>query len=369
MSSKWVAVSFLFTLTLSSAAGSDLWQMGESAVIHPNGTRPDLWNGEIAFLEGSGGPVMFYNGSESDVIFESSSSCWEPQNANGSVAWRHMESGASSNEIYRWDGDSIINVSNSSGVVDCDLSGGSNGDLLWSKEHEDLMYYDLSEDAVIDLGVPGVRPSLYINDSGVATYAYQDPDTDEVFYFDGETTHLLGAGNSNGASPCVWDGAVAWVGQGIEGSYFTKGEIFFWKNGVVERITNDDEAGSGVADEFPAVWCDTVVWCRAVDSIFAPKLFIWDGYGVSQLTSETAKYPSMHHGKLAWVGDDGMRMADMYRSGDLDFDQDVDLSDLATLLGNYGDAGASYAEGDINGDGVVNADDLAILIALYGYQL
>ncbi len=53
--------------------------------------------------------------------------------------------------------------------------------------------------------------------------------------------------------------------------------------------------------------------------------------------------------------------------GDLDFDNDVDLSDLAQLLANYGMMeGATYEDGDLDGDGDVDLSDLAALLANYG---
>lgn len=56
--------------------------------------------------------------------------------------------------------------------------------------------------------------------------------------------------------------------------------------------------------------------------------------------------------------------------GDLDCDNDVDLSDLAQLLSNYGTtSGATYADGDVHpppcGDGDVDLADLAELLAQY----
>jgi hypothetical protein len=53
--------------------------------------------------------------------------------------------------------------------------------------------------------------------------------------------------------------------------------------------------------------------------------------------------------------------------GDLDGDGDVDLSDLAQLLGNYGmTGGAEYEDGDLDGDGDVDLSDLAALLGNYG---
>ena len=53
--------------------------------------------------------------------------------------------------------------------------------------------------------------------------------------------------------------------------------------------------------------------------------------------------------------------------GDLNGDGNVDLSDLAKLLANYGTtAGASYQDGDLDQDGDVDLTDLAELLAAYG---
>ncbi len=53
--------------------------------------------------------------------------------------------------------------------------------------------------------------------------------------------------------------------------------------------------------------------------------------------------------------------------GDLDGDNDVDLADLAELLGHYGlTEGATYEDGDLDGDGDVDLADLADLLGVYG---
>lgn len=53
--------------------------------------------------------------------------------------------------------------------------------------------------------------------------------------------------------------------------------------------------------------------------------------------------------------------------GDLESDRDVDLTDLATLLANFGaQSGGTPTNGDIDGDQDVDLTDLATLLANFG---
>ncbi len=53
--------------------------------------------------------------------------------------------------------------------------------------------------------------------------------------------------------------------------------------------------------------------------------------------------------------------------GDLDSDRDVDIVDLATLLGNFGaQNGATPAMGDSDADGDVDLTDLSALLSHFG---
>ncbi len=51
---------------------------------------------------------------------------------------------------------------------------------------------------------------------------------------------------------------------------------------------------------------------------------------------------------------------------DIDGSGTVDLSDLATLLANFGQGGATNADGDVNGDEIVDLSDLAVMLANFG---
>ena len=58
---------------------------------------------------------------------------------------------------------------------------------------------------------------------------------------------------------------------------------------------------------------------------------------------------------------------DEFCLGDLDGDNDIDLADLAQLLGHYGEtSGMSYEDGDLDADGDVDLADLAALLGVYG---
>ena len=53
--------------------------------------------------------------------------------------------------------------------------------------------------------------------------------------------------------------------------------------------------------------------------------------------------------------------------GDIDFNQQVDIQDLAFLLNSFGiAAGATYSDGDLDCDGDVDLDDLAVMLANFG---
>jgi len=53
--------------------------------------------------------------------------------------------------------------------------------------------------------------------------------------------------------------------------------------------------------------------------------------------------------------------------GDIDGDNDVDLTDLSIQLANFGTtSGATLESGDLDGDGDVDLTDLSLLLAAFG---
>lgn len=55
-------------------------------------------------------------------------------------------------------------------------------------------------------------------------------------------------------------------------------------------------------------------------------------------------------------------------AGDLNFDSEIGLADLAILLANFGtESGATYEQGDMDDDRDVDLSDLALLLASFGF--
>ncbi len=360
----------LLSVVVSAEAAS--WRLGRQTQIAQYGVCASVWSGTAAYTIAAGGPVMFYNGTTSVQIYPGTACNYEPTTAAGLVAWRNWAAGATADDILLWNGQTVVNLTNSPAVDDSYLSLGSNGDLIWSRNLTDLTYRCAASGTTVPLGVRGRQACLYIAPGNVPTYAYQDSDTFDVKYYDGAGTHVVGPGNHVGAYPSLWNGAIAWIGTG-QGTDTAGYEVFFWKAGQTQRITNDD-AVNGIADLNPRVWNDLVLWARCPTGLMNPKLFLWDGTATAQLTTASAKYPSLHDGWVGYADTEWLYLARLFRRGDMNCDYAVDAGDIAPFHLAVTDPNAyaaAYADcernnADVNGDGAINATDISLFWALLG---
>ena len=356
------AVAGVCTVLLAAMAVAGEWSLSSVQLLDSNGTRSSLWDGTVCFLTGPTGPINYFDGDSIYQPYSGAENCYEPSNANGIIAFRVVMPTDSNNEIYRWDGETLLNIS-SSPNNDCAADVGSNGDVIWSQDHTWLYYFSAETGESTPLGIAGRNPQLYITPEGVPTFAYQDPYTYEVVYFDGERTQVLGPGARYSAMISLWDGAVAWLAEGA-GPDFTNAELMFWKDGVLTRITNDD--AEPIQDDFPSVWNGSVVWSRYPEGPFSPRLFVWDGQETHPLTTTHAKYASFHNCQVTFMAADGLYLADLVRVADTNCDGAVNVFDIDPfVLALVDEVGyeaqfvdCSIMSADVNLDGEVNVFDI-----------
>jgi hypothetical protein len=241
--------------------------------------------------------------------------------------------------------------------------GFGNGDMIWSLNHTWLYHYDASAGEVVPLGVQGEHPAMYETEDGTLTYAYQDPSTDEIRYFDGTTTITLGVGASYGAEISMWKDAIAWVGEGA-GQFFNTAEIFMYRRGETHRVTNDDDV-DGIEDSSPTVWNNAVIWTR-YQAGSTPYLKLWDGFDTRTLATTGGKHPSFRHGRVAWFGQDDLNLAEVHRVGDMNCDRNINLKDINAFVLALSSPenwhalfpGCPILNGDVNQDGSFDLGDI-----------
>ena len=120
-------------------------------------------------------------------------------------------------------------------------------------------------------------------------------------------------------------------------------------------------------------WLDTDAPYPDEDSFVYFRLVLGRDVGLPPLTLTQTNFPVAGvtmEARFVGVNDPEMLSFQVYALslclGDADSDLDVDLSDLAIVLANFGRAPAAPEEGDLNGDGKVDLQDLAIVLAAFG---
>jgi hypothetical protein len=192
----------------------------------------------------------------------------------------------------------------------------------------------------------GSGPALYVG--GYEFHAPGQP-MGNVSKWDGQQWTTVGPlYDGRCTSLCVFDDG---SGPGL----YRTGNAF-WELGYFAQLVNGDweMVGGGITkDPYSSPWPSTSDLCVWDDALYICGFFNraggFEGEG------------GLPCGDIAaWVGCPAC-------AGDLDGDGDVDLSDLAQLLSNYGMIeGATYEDGDLDGDGGVDLADLAALLAVYG---
>jgi hypothetical protein len=322
------SLAVIASMTTVTLAGD--WILVRQTPIDPDGTRPSVSMGTVAYTAGVGGATAFYDGVTTMPVFGPDDRSYDCANAGGNVAWRNLRFGPTRNDIFYWDGSPALNVSNS---TDSDTApdGADNGDVIWTRNKSDLWLYDASTASAASLGINGDYPTVYVTDQGIATYAWQDPTTDEVMYFDGTQVHILGSGAPFGARPSLWDGCITWLDA--SGLSFAEAEVMFWENGVATHVTEDTD--TAIQDDYPRTWNGLVVWQRAEISSLEPRLMVWDGVDTRMITDSRSQYPSFKHGQVAWedyIG--GLYVADLVPiggAGDCEPDGFIDMMDFQIL--------------------------------------
>ena len=109
---------------------------------------------------------------------------------------------------------------------------------------------------------------------------------------------------------------------------------------------------------------------RSYEQTYVPNVEAWTRIELPAFTpanvSTVLSFTNTSSGSSTNWGVDNVSVTPATCSEDLNNDGTINLTDLATLLSNFGLDGATRAQGDINGDGSVNLTDLAMLLAVFG---
>lgn len=115
------------------------------------------------------------------------------------------------------------------------------------------------------------------------------------------------------------------------------------------------------------------------DSTVDGRVWAWNGYqwrvetnpvgraNDSAFAYDTNARVSYLFGSVPNTAGEFWRISDIPCDSDVDGDYDVDIQDLATLLGHFGQVeGGSLENGDLDADGDIDLQDLALLLARFG---
>jgi len=186
-----------------------LWELNENTLLtsYPNGNfgmpwgyKPSYWslepsisNGEVAWAgwDGHDYEIYYWDGTSIDRITNNEVDDYEPQLDNGQIAWTAKEDvngeidGPA--DVYFWNGETTINVSNRIGVNDED-SHLMNGKIAWTgrnsnTDSNDIYYWDGSTTIINEK--PGDDYEPQIDNSGLfMTWHNRNNNQYDIFVWD-----------------------------------------------------------------------------------------------------------------------------------------------------------------------------------------
>lgn len=204
------------------------------------GSSPRISNGQIAWEDNAG--IKFFDGNFVRLFpICCTGTPKNPQIDDGKIAWEAVnfsipnQFGGFTKVIYLFDGQQIINISNTPGRIQNTDPQISNGQVVW-----------LGNDVVTG--------------------------SNQIYFYDGINTIQLTHDNAQHLAPLIHQGRIVW--QAHDGQDF---EIFFYDGGSIKQITNNN-----IHDGLSEISDGGIVWQG--DNNF-PKVFFYDGNSIRRLTA------------------------------------------------------------------------------------
>lgn len=260
-------------------------------------------NGQIVWSawDGVDGEIFLYNGgSPINISNNPYSNDSSPQiNDNGNVVWSGYD--GTDEEIFFYD-----SAANSVNQLTNDAAGGyddrhpqisSNGHIVWMRQEGpsadwEIFLYD--GENIINISNNDYNDGYpRISATGEVVWASHDGVDSEIFLFDGVGATQLTNNNYDDLSPEInRHGHIVWHSAGEE----VFSQIFFYDGSIISQITNNT---TGVSNDSPQINSnDEVVWRGG------GELFVYDGINTTQLTNDgfsdqDAKIND--NGQIAWM--------------------------------------------------------------------
>ena len=278
------------TLLIGQSIGFNIIEIPNSTLID-NTTRPSLYNGTIAWHDGTNnGDLFYWDGNNTNTV---ATGCFggEISLYDGKIAFQHFEGVNNGTRVYYWDGNSVSNISGNlwagwlslySGEIA--FSGAINGN------HE-LYLWDGLNTTQLTTTTQQCSPVPSLFNSEIA-YIF----CGELFYWNGTQTTLIYDNSYVDWKPSLYNGQIAFAAS--DGNDY---EIFLWNGSNIIQITNDN-----VDDKKPSLFNGQIAWTKG-NSDLTKEIYFWDGSTTTQVTNNSIydNYPSLYNGNIAWNGGAG----------------------------------------------------------------